>query len=122
MRRRVDSPTSTAPGDIPAELLDRWHPVWDSLKLTTLWFQQHDLPTSEKLKYGPANRLYVATSEWMRKAGMVRSLPSGYVVIDGERGRALGLHFYGGARQNHERLEYAGVITFPNDPPHRRPE
>ena len=108
-------------GSVPPELLDRWHPVWDSLELTTEWFELHDLPTVEKLSYGPVNRHHVATAEWMRHAGMVRTLPSGNVVIDGERGRGLGLHFYGSARAVHERLEYGGAFTFPNDPPHRRP-
>lgn len=109
-------------GGVPPELLDRWHPVWDSLELTTEWFRQRDLTIGRKLQYGPANRYAVAAREWMLSAGMVRALASGYVVIDVQRGRELGLYLYGGSAAIHERIAFAGVVTFPLDPPHRRPD
>lgn len=111
-----------AAGDVPPELLDRWHPVWDSVELTSEWLKQFDITIGDKLKYGPANRYQASVGAWMRHVGMTRAMASGYVVIDGERGHELGLYFGGSSRAIHERIAYGGMVSFPNDPPHKRPE
>lgn len=95
-------------GGVPAELLSKGDPVWQSKAATRRWLDAYGLAWIDRMDAGPLNRHEYAAHEWAMANDFTQTFQSGFKGVDWRRLREAGVPNWG-ADEWDEWMTHLGV-------------